>query len=103
MLGPSSCSENRQNTGSTSYVENDLVLKVLGIVLNSSLVGSRANAIFEHFLVNVELGVAAKVIVVVFARQVREGGASNPAQYRDDKVPCQTTWGRARRSVSGRR
>jgi hypothetical protein len=72
MLSTSAGSKNTKNTGSSTDIEYDFILKVLGVVLNSSSVGAGSGSILEHLLVDVEVRVRAVVVVMLLLVEVSE-------------------------------
>jgi len=70
MLSSSSCSKNTEDSSTAAYVQYNLVLEVLRIVLDSFSVGLCAISILEHLFVDVEIGVATKVVVVLLRCQI---------------------------------
>ena len=66
MLGSGSRCEYTEDSGTGPDIKNDLVFKVLRIPFNRVSVGISANLVFEHLFMNVEVRVAAEVIIVFF-------------------------------------
>lgn len=54
VFSSSSGSENTEDASSTANIEHNLILEILGIILDGALVGPRAHAVLEHLLVDVE-------------------------------------------------
>jgi hypothetical protein len=51
MRSPSLSSKHAQDTGATAYVQNGLAPEEMGVVYDSSAVGSCPNAVLKHLLV----------------------------------------------------
>jgi hypothetical protein len=62
--------ENRQNSSATSNVQDYLVFEIPRVFFNRALVSPRAHSVFQHFFVDVETWVRAKIVVVVFLGQI---------------------------------
>jgi phage-related holin len=64
MLCSCSCGEDAENTCTSTNIQYYLILEVVSVVLNSIPICVGADLILEHLLVNVEVRVAAEVVVV---------------------------------------
>jgi hypothetical protein len=65
VLGACSCRKDTENASASTDIEDDLVLEVLGVALNRISVGVGTDLVLQHLLVDVEVGVAAEVVVVL--------------------------------------
>lgn len=63
LFGSGSGSEHGQNTGSTTDIEDDLILEKVGVLLNSVSVGEGSHAVFEHLFVDTKVSVGVGVVV----------------------------------------
>ena len=66
MLGSCSCSKYTKNSCTSTDIKNNLIFKVLRITFNCVSVSISANFVLKHLLVNIEVRVAAEVIIVFF-------------------------------------
>jgi hypothetical protein len=66
MLGSSSCCKNTEDSCAGTDIKNNLIFEVLGVAFYSVSVSIGTNFVFEHLFMNVEVRVAAKVIIVFF-------------------------------------
>lgn len=60
-----SCCKDTKNTCSCSNIKYYLILEVFFVVFNSSLISKSSDSVLEHFLVDIEVGVASEIIVMV--------------------------------------
>ena len=65
MLCSSSGSEDTQDTSTSTDIENNLILEVVRVSLNCISVGIGSNLILQHLFVNVEVRIAAEVVIVL--------------------------------------
>jgi hypothetical protein len=66
VLGSSSCSKYTKNSCTSTDIKNNLIFKVLRITFNCVSVSIGANFVLKHLLVDIEVRVAAEVIIVFF-------------------------------------
>ena len=66
MLCTSSGCENAKNSRTCSDVKYDFIFEVFRVIFNGLLVSASACTILKHLFVDIEVGIASVVVVVVF-------------------------------------
>jgi hypothetical protein len=65
VLCTSSSSKYTEDASTCADIKNDFILKILGVFLNGSPICVGTDLILEHLFMNVEVRVAAEVIIML--------------------------------------
>lgn len=65
MLSSCSCCEYTQDTSTCTDIEHNLVLEIVLVSFNSISISISSNLVLKHLLMDVEVRIASKVIVML--------------------------------------